>query len=312
MKETIFLEPVEFQGWQCYRLRCGRLSVTIAPEVGGRIISLTVADEELFYTQPEHRGEKFRPEDFAEPREAKKKMGFRLWGGDKTWVAPQDEWWEEIPPLDLDAGPYNPTLDDDAVVLRSEVCRETGIRIRRSIKMIDQDEIILEQQFENRSEREIRKGIWNVTQFLRPFDVYILGDRSRFRPYEREGDSKALYPRLVHNLGDWTVIPCQEPLHFKFGGRPLQGQIIAVRHKDHTTLAHTRSFHIEQTGEYAHDSAVEIYNSADHDYLEIEVHAPLQPIPPRGKVRHQQIWRFNTFDERLEPDQLFKRLPPIP
>lgn len=311
MKETILLEPVEFQGWQCYRLRCGHLAVTMAPEVGGRIVSLTVADEELLYTKPQHRGEKFRLEDFADPREAKKKMGFRLWGGDKTWVAPQDEWWEAIPPLDLDAGPYNPTLDDDAVVLQSEVCRETGIRIRRTIKMINQDQLLLEQQFENRTDGEIRKGIWNVTQFLRPFDIFLLGDRSRFHPCEREGDSSSLYPRLVHNRGDWTVIPCQEPLHFKFGGKPLQGEIIALRYSNHSTLAHTRSFHIEQEGEYAHDAAVEIFNSGDHEYLEIEVHAPLQPIPPGGRVKHQQVWRFQTFAEHLDPDRLLNRLPPI-
>src|SRR5262249_59132483 len=70
----------------------------------------------------------------------KREMGFPLWGGDKTWLAPQARWTEGVPFLDLDSGAYELAIEQagpDVARARmtSRVCRETGVQITRTVTM---------------------------------------------------------------------------------------------------------------------------------------------------------------------------------
>ena len=126
----------------------GEVSLGITPQIGGRIISLTHQEEELFFVQDEFKGDIYDLEVIDDLRAKKREMGFRLWGGDKTWVAPQNEWWEKVPPLDLDAGVYSVNIDENILEMTSPFCRETGLRIIRRITL-DDGLIHLQQTFRN-------------------------------------------------------------------------------------------------------------------------------------------------------------------
>jgi hypothetical protein len=286
------LTETEARGWPAFRLAAGDVSLAVAPSIGGRIVSLTHRGEELLFAQPEHKGEVLDLEAVDDLRAFKRELGFRLWGGDKTWVSPQSEWWEDIPPLDLDAGRYELRLEDAAVEMSSEVCRETGLRIVRRIALHDDGEVVLDQALRNEGETEARRGIWDVTQCLRPFEVHLPVEQ--LRPYPEEGDSVALLPEVVSRDGGWAGVECSAPLHFKFGGLPGEGKLVALRRVGGETLAFARKFEADPSADYAHAAAVEIYNSPRYDYLEIEVHAPLQPIAPGGSVSHRQRWRIGS------------------
>ncbi len=276
------------------RLAAGDVSLAVAPDIGGRIISLTHRGEELLFVQPEHRGETLDLEPVEDLRALKRSLGFRLWGGDKTWVAPQSSWWEEVPPLDLDAGRYDLRLDGNAVEMTSRVCRETGLRIVRRIELRGDGEIVLDQTLHNESSSLLRKGIWDVTQCLRPWDVFV--PVKELRPYPDVEDSVALFSQLVSERDGWTRIECREPLHFKFGGLQSEGKLVALRAAGGETLAFARAFDVDPTADHAHDASVEIYNSPIYDYLEVEVHAPLRPLAPRDSVSHRQRWRIARYD----------------
>ena len=58
--------------------------------------------------------------------EYKRRVGLLLWGGDKTWLAPQDRWTDGVPFVDLDSGAYELSLDPTtgAATVTSPVCRE--------------------------------------------------------------------------------------------------------------------------------------------------------------------------------------------
>ena len=47
------------RGWSGYVLSMGDIRLGIAPEIGGRIISLVYKGEELLFVQEEHAGETF-------------------------------------------------------------------------------------------------------------------------------------------------------------------------------------------------------------------------------------------------------------
>ena len=135
------IDEANVRGWPGLRLGGRRLELGLIPGLGGRIASLTHDGEELLFVQPEHRGERVNLE--GELRALKSALGFRLWGGNKTWVAPQHAWLDGIPPLDLDAGAYRAETGD-AVTMVSPVCRETGLQVTRRVDLEADDTVVLE------------------------------------------------------------------------------------------------------------------------------------------------------------------------
>ena len=290
--KSIMINSINCYDWNGYRLSEGDISCVVAPDIGGRIVSLTHRGEELLFVSDEHRGEVFDFSLVRNLKQRKQKLGFRLWGGDKTWVAPQSEWWEDIPPLELDAGRYSAELGENRVTLKSPVCRETGLSITRVVEMDSGGEIRLREIFQNETDSPIRRGIWNVTQLLRPFDVYLPLTREALRPYAHEGISEQVYLTLEKEQDGWLKIPCRSHSQFKFGCLATRGVILAMRESGGETLTHLRTFTPDPVGEYAHNSSVEIFNSLPHDYLEVEVHAPLITLAPGEQTMQEQTWRF--------------------
>jgi hypothetical protein len=50
---------------------------------------------------------------------------------------------------------------------------------------------------------------------------------------------------------------------------------------------------------YAHGSQVEVFNSAEFPYGELEVHSPFFTIPAGGRVGAVQEWRFFPWRKEL-------------
>jgi hypothetical protein len=295
---SVSISEQNVRGWSGFLLRAGDLEVGLAPEIGGRIISFRVGGEELLFVQEEHAGETFDLGSVTDLRAKKRELGFRLWGGNKTWLAPQSAWIDAIPPLDLDAGPYVAERDGDAIVMTSPVCRETGARIVRRVSL-DEAGLTLEETLINPDHRPLRRGLWTVTQMLRPFQVMVLD--ASFRPYPEEGDSMCFCSTFLQQNGRWTVISCAEPAHFKYGGRAKNGVILALREVGEKTLAFAKVFTASPESEFAHDAQVEVYNSRNFAYLEIETHAPLVQLSQGEEIVFTQQWRAKWLDGTPTP-----------
>jgi len=287
-------------GWEGYRLSIGDISLGITPQIGGRIISLTFEGEELFFVQKEHQGEIVDLKMVDDLRAKKKELGFRLWGGDKTWVAPQSEWWEKIPPLDLDAGQYDIEVGPTDVVMTSPICRETGLQIIRRVELKEDGTIMLDQTFSNTGNKPIERGIWDVTQMMRPFEVYLPGSKENFRAYKDEGLIEDVQTKIEEHEG-CMKISCNDATHFKFGGFINQGSIVAVRRSEFEEIKFVRTFKIDADANYAHQAMVEVYNSPQYPYCEIEVHAPLVRLEKGEHVSHRQEW--NVFRRLKQTDE---------
>jgi hypothetical protein len=57
-------------------------------------------------------------------------------------------------------------------------------------------------------------------------------------------------------------------------------------------VAWERRFQCGPGAVYAHDAQVEVFNSAQFPYGEIEVHSPLFTVPAGATVRALQEWRL--------------------
>ncbi len=284
----------------------GEVSLGITPQIGGRIISLTHQGEELFFVQDEFKGDTYDLEGIDDLRAKKREMGFRLWGGDKTWVAPQNEWWEKIPPLDLDAGVYSVNINENILEMTSPFCRETGLRIIRRITF-DDGRIYLQQTFRNETNGRINRGIWDVTQVLKPFDVYLPASHENIKAYKDEGVIEDAKKKVIEEDG-WVKISCNDNTHFKVGGLINKGVLVALRKKDIETLAFTRVFNINLKRQYAHNAIVEVYNSPKYNYFEVEVHAPLISLEKGEEATHSQTWAFKRFKDNVKPREVIKIL----
>jgi hypothetical protein len=280
-------------GWPGFLMTKGNISLGLVPDLGGRIMSLCFRGQELLYAPIDSKKElPVLPEAGVPDLAAfKRSFGFRIFGGDKTWVAPEAEWLEKIPPLDLDAGRYAFEHTKDACVMTSPVCRETGLQVVRQVVFLEGGDIALIETLRNKTDHAVTRSIWNVTQIARPFDVFIPAEARAIRSYYHE-DATLPDPGFIPFEKDgWAVIPCRNDMCFKFGGLIREGRTAVIKETPEGMVIFARVFDIAHDRPYAHRSMVEVFNSSRYPYGEVEVHGALTAIPSGGEVSLSQLWR---------------------
>jgi hypothetical protein len=286
------IAPADIYGWQGWRMTSGDLVLGLVPQLGGRIMSLRFRGEELFYIPPTGRGDlPLVPASIPDLPAFKKDFGFQIFGGDKTWVAPEYAWVHRSPPLDLDAGVYLFEQTEDGCVMRSPVCRETGLVIVRKIDILKDGGISLIETLRNVSERVVTKGVWNVTQIARPFVVHLPADPGAIRSYHYEDPTLPDTGELLICKDGQTVVPCVSDMCFKFGGMLREGRAAVIKETLSGKVILERTFDMATGRPYAHNSMVEVFNSAQYPYGELEVHSPLTELAPGAEVSLAQTWR---------------------
>lgn len=276
--------------WKYYQLNSQDLKLSLVPAIGGRILSLSFQGQELLYRQENLVDEVY---DFNGKNllEEKKRLGFRLWGGDKTWVAPQAAWELGIPPLELDAGQYTIHPVEYGYRMESPHCRETGLKIIRQVLLIG-SQVHLTESILNISDKRVSCGVWNVTQIKRPCYFHIPAHQDAIRSYHHEDPTLPPVEDLLWK-DDQYKIECSNNQLFKYGGFPQQGSITTLIPRiDGSMISWRRAFEMDITADYAHRSAIEIFNSPDQPYAEAEVHAPSVDLKPGAMTSLSQCWTF--------------------
>jgi len=96
--------------WATLKLQKDDLELIILAGIGGRLANL----KDLPTRSPQ--------------------FGFPLWGGEKTWIAPDKLWADNEPFSALDSGPYKITsYSVDHVAMASEICPISQLSVQRII-----------------------------------------------------------------------------------------------------------------------------------------------------------------------------------
>ncbi len=184
-------------------LRSGDLVATVAPELGGRILSLTREGREVLWRNTDLLGPDLQPRA-AVPSEPAAGFGdWRNWGGDKSWVAPQGwegpEQWHGPPDPTFDGGAFAVSDEHaDAVGLVSGDDPATGLRMRRDIALHGAG-VTVQTTLTNVSAVRRRWAAWEVVQL--PIDDDDLRSGS-----VRVCTSNTRPPRVLHRVvGDLPV-----------------------------------------------------------------------------------------------------------
>ena len=305
------IQEVDLWGWQGWRLATDRIQLTVAPEVGGRALSLTLDGSEAFFTLDQLHGRRLSLDNVTDVRAEKRRLGWRHYGGYKTWLAPQQQWTDALPFLDLDSGSYSVEINQEpqgsAIHLTSPVCRETGIQLRRSFSINSTGTIAVEQTMTNHSDLPVAWGLWDVTQVSGPGRAVLpLAPNSRFRngvkAYETEGRSPQVVEQYVARSDGLATITCQQVESFKYGTDSTAGWLLGLldREPEHW-LAYLKVFQAQPNASYPHEAIAEVYDSGDLPYFELEVHSPLQQLAPGDTYSFKETWLLDWLPKISDP-----------
>ncbi|MEL7315513.1 MAG: hypothetical protein AAFN08_11210 [Cyanobacteria bacterium J06559_3] len=304
---SLHLKQAEFAGWpQALWVESDRLTLVLVPQVGGRIMGLRWGQQDLFWVNDALAGKPVDVQTLQNPTLDKVAWGFLLWGGNKTWLAPQERWTQGLPFVDLDSGAYavevlEATTNQVKLVLTSPICRETNIQVTRTIT-VNPACWRITHQLENRGDRSANWGIWSNSMVRRPAQVFLpLGPTSAFeygvKTFVNEGNSVAARSRVVAHPQDMAVIQCQVPLKFKFGVDSDQGTVLTVTPLEGGQyLGWLSQFATFPDEPYGHGCTAEVFNAVDYDYLEVEIHSPVRSLAPGETFAFTENNRLVTLD----------------
>jgi hypothetical protein len=162
----------------------------------------------------------------------------------------------------------------------------------RRVGFLESGDIFLMETLRNLSARAIMKGVWNVTQVRRPFNVYLPAGKDSVRSYHHEDPTLPDPGINVLDQDNWSIIPCQGQTCFKFGAMLREGRTALLKDTPNGRLMWARVFDIAADKPYAHRSMVEVFNASEYDYGEVEVHSPLAEIAPGAEITLTQLWRL--------------------
>ncbi len=157
-----------YLGWRVFRLTNGIVSLSVAPDIGGRVIQIQLGDHEFLFANCRLAGQIVPPEQNSH------RAGWANYGGDKVWPAPEgwmsDNEWPGVPYYALDGSRFQSELiarnsQEVAVRVTSPPDSRTGIQFARTFHLFaGTTRIRVDQTMRNISRRQIRWGIWHVMQ----------------------------------------------------------------------------------------------------------------------------------------------------
>jgi len=283
------IHATTYRGWDALRVEQGPLTLILVPQLGGRIMSVVWKGRELSFVNPECQGRLPDVASVADVHQAKQRSGFVLWGGDKTWLAPQDRWTDGDPFLDLDSGAYEFSIDrpSGTVSMLSPVCRETGVQIERSLALGTKTGTwSVASRLINASQDVVVWAPWDVDMMLRPATVFLPTSASSVFPrgvrtFDNEGVSTSVRDEVVHFVEDIAVVSCQHAVKFKYGVDAALGRILAVLEAgDLGFVGYRKSVPTFHPQPYGHGCVLEIFNASAYSYIEMEVHGPVVSLQP--------------------------------
>jgi hypothetical protein len=285
------LEWTHYHDWPALSLRQGALELLVVPAVGGRLMGIQHAGEELAFVNPALAG-KIASDDPAAWAALCGEWTFPLWGGGKTWVAPESRWPDGAPHRDLDSGAYKvvKTWSDEhsmGIELESPICSQSGLQIHRCISLdATSSTWSTVHRLTNKGSIMRECGIWEVLMLNRPAHIEIALDasvtdlREAVRQIAGKGPIEDICESDIVSFGTRTGEPmlsveCERAIEYKFGVAHSRGEMRVTLPGRAGPHRYRRVSQIDPHATYAHGTPLEVFNAPRLPYFEIETHAPL-------------------------------------
>ncbi|MEH6522444.1 hypothetical protein [Sulfitobacter sp.] len=268
--------------WKLETLKSGDLTLIILPGIGGRLWDVQFKGQSLFFQNTDLLGHAPDLENPTSLPTRSPHFKFPLWGGEKTWIAPDTAWANDAPFPVLDSGAYAIFKSDDhQIALQSGICPLSHLQISRTISIGDEDQFSIHHNITNTGDQARLTGIWSVMMLDHPACIAVGGEKLTSTPvFGDAGD------QLIHKTAG-LICNCQTRGEFKLGLDNPEGRTL-VQTGTAVMLCETQPPQPSDT--FAHTFPLEIFNSGDYPYCEAEWHSPATMLDA-----HQTI----TFDQRF-------------
>ena len=301
VRATISVSQIASHGWKdCYRLTSAALEAIVVPAIG-RIMQLSrIGDDAgVLWQNRELDGQLATPNSGT----------WANFGGEKCWPAPQSDWprilgHEWPPPAAFDANPFEVSVTESGLILKSPVDPAWGIQAVRHIELDSVESVMrVRTEFHNMLSKPVRVAIWTIAQFQDPACVAI----------ESPLDSK--FP------GGYTRLINANPAELAVGGRlltfvrhPTEFVKIGSDANEIVWVGQTSVVHIQSDtlpGEYPDGGChVEVYtNPGEQKYVELETLGPLVNLEAGQTIGHTTMYKVlprTIADARVEAQKAFQ------
>lgn len=282
--------------WKQETLKSGDLELIILPGIGGRLWDVVFQGRSLLFHNSDLKS--FIP-DITNLRgfpTRSPQFGFPLWGGEKTWIAPDTKWPDGAPYAALDSGPYEIAGGSKAhITLQSVVCRQSKLQITRELRIIDGATWSIQHTVTNHGRHDRDVGIWSVMMLNHKARIGVTSQD--LTPTKVFGDPDGFLS--THNAG--IVCDCNERGEFKVGIENRSAHtLIRLDHDDKPVWMSCDTPPPTPADRFAHIHPLEVFNSGDYPYCEAEWHAPLQTLSPGAKTEFGQ--RFAVWTDPTTQD----------
>lgn len=291
----------------------GQLRVGIAPELGGRVVHLSLPGRENLLKVGDALAEVPAPEPAADGVDIP-------YMGHVLWIGPQSAWWsdQDVNPARRDAQapwPPDPWLvygrnrilerSGGALALEGMDSPVSGLRVSQRFRLSGQAPatMVLDAEATNIRDRDVRGDLWFNTRLPAASRVFV--------PVARPGDARlradedGFFASPVAWWDDGLYSLQAEPPPEGRGGRrgkvfiaPSAGWIAGFNAGQLLLIRFQRQPEASIDPEHGQ---VEIYQQWHHDdpgagLLELEVHAPVRTLAPGGSMRAGETWTVFAYD----------------
>ncbi|MBL8351929.1 MAG: hypothetical protein JNL87_16650 [Burkholderiaceae bacterium] len=279
------------------------MTLHAVPVIGGRLMGMAWQGHELCFIHPALAG---RMPDIDDPEawaQCCEGWHFPLWGGGKTWIAPQSGWPCDEPWRDLDSGCWQASVSGfrgDILQMVSPVCRQSGLQVRRSIQPGPGDGTwTIEHQVMNWGNKPFTLGLWDVLMLRRPGTVIArLTAPNTLEATEGQPPLAWLAEQdAMHLDGVGLALHCRDAAEWKVGLSASPAALQVELAAGSTPLRYVRTLSPESGARYAHGHPLEVFNAPVLPYFEVESHSPLRCLSPGQSL----IWRV---EESLRCDRM--------
>lgn len=285
--------------WKTIKLSNGTLTLEILPHIGGRLWDIVYDGRSLLFQNEDLIGCHPDLEKLPSLPTKSPQFGFPLWGGEKTWIAPDKSWADEAPFPVLDSGPYQ-ILEHatDHIMLESGVCPLSHLAIQREIRISGPNQWTLIHRVKNHGTEARETGVWSVMMLKHPTRVGVCGAGLEVSTVFGKPDGRVL------SRDGQTIFNCDEPTEYKVAASPPTGRSFIGLAGDTENIWLTCERTPPNTGDrFAHAHPLEVFNSGDYPYCEAEWHGPSQLLASDASMEFKQtftVWAETQTDRAPE------------
>lgn len=286
---------VKYEGRGAYKLTDGKTEAVVVPELGRIMRYGLVNGPNLLWNA--------RPEQISDAG------GWSNFGGDKTWLAPQNSWgmwrgkgsnWPPDPEIDGQKGAKAEALTGGKLRLTYPVSVGTGIRVVREMYFAENGEFVIQQAATKVQGAPVRASIWSIAQ--------AVPGEALFLPLNANSAYKKNFHWLMKPKDDFAV-DAASPTLLRIKPQPSGGGVKIGVDSKFSALVSVRdqvAFLIQSArpkGDYP-DGAdagagfpVEAYVNGDPRfyYIEMELLSPLEDYRVGTRWQHTVRWSLHAL-----------------